>query len=250
MSKKIAAGADGIVLDVKVGEGAFMTNLTMAGELSSLMIAIGKRLGRNMVAILSDMNQPLGFAIGNALEVKEAIATLHGGGPADFREHVEIIAAHMLLVSGQTTSAEEGRRLVRQAIADGSGWAKFRQFIAAQGGDLDYVDRPAQLPVASIQEPFPAPATGFIKRIAAKEIGIASTILGGGREEMDDIIDPAVGIVLHHKVGDPVQAGEPLLTIHANDRGKLAQARPLIAAACTISPQPVEPLPVIYDVLR
>jgi len=250
MSKKIAAGADGIVLDVKVGEGAFMTDLARAGELSRLMIAIGKQLGRNMVAILSDMNQPLGFAVGNALEVKEAIEALHGGGPADFREHVEIIAAHMLLVSGQAASEQEGRKLVRRAIADGSGWAKFRQFIAAQGGDLDAIDRPERLPSASIQEPFLAPATGFVQRIAAKEIGLASTILGGGREELGDAIDPAVGIMLHHKVGDPVREGEPLLTIHANDREKLAQARALIATACAISPQPVEPLPVIYGVLQ
>ncbi len=249
MSKKIAAGADAIILDVKVGEGAFLANLDNARELSQVMMSIGKNLGRKMFAIISDMNQPLGSAVGNALEVKEAIATLHGGGPADFREHVEVISAYMLLAAGKVQSEKEGRQSVCRAIADGSAWAKFRQFVAAQGGDLAYVDQPERLPVAAIQEDFPAPASGYVHRIAAKEIGLASTVLGGGREEMEDKIDPAVGVVVHHKVGDRVIAGEPLLTLHANDPVRLSQALELVDSACTIAPQPVEPLPIIYEVL-
>ncbi len=246
MSKKIAAGADAIVLDVKVGSGAFMKTLEDAEALARSMVRIGQRVGRKVVALLSDMNQPLGWAVGNALEVREAIETLHGGGPEDFREHCLVVAAEMLALGGKAADPEEGKRLAAEAIDSGAAWEKFRAMVEAQGGDLTVVDEPDRLPSARLVEPIPAPVSGYLQRVNAAEVGLAVVDLGGGREKKEDTIDHAVGVVTHHKIGDRIEEGEPLFTIHANDERRLATARERLLAAHTIGPEPVEPLPLFY----
>lgn len=249
MSKKIAGGAQAIVLDVKVGVGAFMRNLNEARQLARLMVAIGKLSGRKVVALLSDMNQPLGDAVGNALEVKEAIDTLHGGGPQDFREHCLVVASHMLLLGEKATSLVEARRMAEAALASGKAWEMFRSLIIAQGGDVSYVDDPEKLPHASLVEAVKAGRTGYLAMVDAREIGETSVELGAGRAKKTDPIDHAVGIIVHHKVGELVESGDTLFTIHANDEGKLQQARHRLEAACTWSSEPTARLPLFYETL-
>ncbi len=249
MSKKIAAGAQGIVLDVKIGLGAFMQTLESARELAELMVDIAARAGRRAIALLSDMNQPLGYAVGNALEVKEAIETLHNRGPADFREHCLKVAAHMLILGGKAQNEAQGRELAEKTLADGSAWEEFRKLVQAQGGDVRYIDQPERLPSARLQEPLKAPQSGYMAQIHARLVGEAAVILGAGREKKGDPIDHAVGIVVHKKVGEPVEAGEPVFTIHANDPAKLAEAQQMLQEAIKISPTPVEPLPHFYGVI-
>lgn len=249
MSKKIAAGAQGIVLDVKVGRGAFMQTLDDARELAQLMVDIARLAGRRAIALLSDMNQPLGYAVGNALEVKEAIDTLHGHGPADFYEHCLKVAAYMLILGGKAKTEEEGRAIAERTIADGSAWEKFRTLVQAQGGDVAYVDEPERLPRASLVESMLAPKSGYVARIDAREVGETAVILGAGREKKGDPIDHAVGIVVHKKVGEPIEEGEPLLTIHANDEARLNEAEERLWDAVEISPEKPEPLPHFYGVI-
>ena len=249
MSKKIAAGAQGIVLDVKIGLGAFMQTLESARELAQLMVDIASLAGRRAIALLSDMNQPLGEAVGNALEVKEAIATLHGGGPADFREHCLKVAAHMLILGGKAATEAEGRALAERTIADGSAWKAFRTLVQAQGGDVAYIDDPERLPKARLQEALTAPHAGYIARVHARLVGEAAVVLGAGREKKGDPIDHAVGIMVHKKVGDAVNAGEPVLTLHANDEARLAEAKAMLQEAIAVVEQPVEPLPHFYGVI-
>ena len=246
MSKKIAAGAQAIVLDVKLGLGAFMHTLEEARELGEAMVAIGKLAGRETVALLSDMNQPLGHAVGNALEVREAIDALHGGGPADFREHCMHVAAEMLVLGKRTNDPAKAREMAEQAIADDSGYAKFRELVAAQGGDVSYIDNPDKLPTAALIETIPAPTDGSIAQIHARLVGEAAVELGAGRAKKGDPIDYAVGIVIHHKVGDVVSKGDPLFTIHADDPEKLAQAKQAVMNAHQFSDSPVPPLPLFY----
>ncbi len=250
MSKKIATGSDAIVLDVKVGKGAFMKTVEDARTLAQLMVDIGAHLGRRMAAVISDMNQPLGRAVGNALEVKEAIATLHGQGPDDFTELVHTVAGEMLRLGGKAATREEARALVDRVVEDGSAFRKFRQFVTAQGGDPAQVDNPDLLPKARIVEPLPSPGAGYVKDIDALEVGLVTMILGGGREKKGDPIDHAVGIVLHKKVGDRVEAGEPLCEIHANDEARLAEARERLLRAFAIASAPVKPYTLIYDILE
>lgn len=247
MSKKIAAGADAIVLDVKVGSGAFMKTVGDAEALARAMVRIGTRVGRRVVALVSDMNQPLGWAVGNALEVKEAIDTLRGGGPADFLEHCLVVAAEMLVLAGKAADPDEGRRLAAEAITSGAAWQKFRALVEAQGGDVRAVDDPDRLPRARLVEAVPSPASGYLQRVDAAEIGLAVVDLGGGREKKGEPIDHAVGVVTHHKVGDRLEKGQPLLTIHANDEERLAAARERLLAAHTIGPEPTDPLPLFYE---
>ncbi len=249
MSKKLAAGAQGIVLDVKIGLGAFMQTLESARELAELMVAIAERSGRKAIALLSDMNQPLGYAVGNALEVKEAIETLQGGGPADFREHCLKVAAHMLILGGKARDEAEGRALAESTLSDGRAWAEFRKLVQAQGGDVAYVDDPSRLPAAALQEALPAAQGGYVAQIHARLVGEAAVVLGAGREKKGDPIDHAVGIVVHKKVGDAVEAGEPVMTLHANSPEKLAEAKAMLADAVRISDAPVEPLPHFYGVV-
>ncbi|MBI5973792.1 pyrimidine-nucleoside phosphorylase [Staphylococcus caledonicus] len=216
MSKKIAAGADAIVLDVKTGNGAFMKTLEDAENLAHAMVSIGNNVGRNTMAIISDMSQPLGRAIGNALELKEAIDTLKGEGPEDLTELVLTLGSQMVVLAEQAKTLDEARQLLLNAINDGTALAKFKVFLEQQGGDATVVDDPDKLPTAQYKIEYKAKSNGVVSELIANEIGVASMMLGAGRQTKEDEIDLSVGIVLHKKVGDTVQVGEPLLTIHSN----------------------------------
>lgn len=216
MSKKIAAGADAIVLDVKTGNGAFMKTLEDAENLAHAMVSIGNNVGRNTMAIISDMSQPLGRAIGNALELKEAIDTLKGEGPEDLTELVLTLGSQMVVLAKQAKTLDEARQLLLNAINDGTALAKFKVFLEQQGGDATVVDDPDKLPTAQYKIEYKAKSNGVVSELIANEIGVASMMLGAGRQTKEDEIDLSVGIVLHKKVGDTVQVGEPLLTIHSN----------------------------------
>lgn len=216
MSKKIAAGADAIVLDVKTGDGAFMKTQEDAEELAHAMVRIGNHVGRKTIAIISDMSQPLGFAIGNALEVKEAIETLQGKGPKDLTELVLTLGSQMVILAGKAKTSEEAKEMLLDAIHSGKALAKFKEFLANQGGDASIVDDLTKLPQAKYKIELPAKQFGYISRMVADEIGVASMILGAGRATKEDVIDLAVGLVLHKKVGDKVEEGESILTIYSN----------------------------------
>ncbi len=246
MSKKIAAGADAIVLDVKVGSGAFMKTLDDAIALAEGMVAIGKELGRRVTALISDMNQPLGWAVGNALEVREAIATLHGAGPGDFNEHCLVVAAEMLYRGGKAATPQEGITMAKEAINSGRAWQKFREMVIAQGGDVRYIEDPILLPKAPVVEPVPAPQSGYLARVQTDAIGMAVVAMGGGRMKKGDPIDPSVGLVMHYKVGDYVEQGTPLFTVHAASRASYEETAQRVLAALAFSPAPVEPLPLFY----
>ncbi len=225
MSKKLAAGADAIVLDVKTGSGAFMQKEEDSVALAREMVKIGNNAGRNTIAVVSDMDQPLGFAVGNALEVKEAIATLRGEGPADFVELCMTLGSQMLIAGGKAKDDDEARAMLTKVIEDGSALKKLAEFVKAQGGDAEAVYDVSKLPQADIIEAVEAPEDGYIAKIACAEVGICSLILGGGRETKESEIDLAVGIVLTKKVGDKVEKGETIAYIHANDRKKLEMAK-------------------------
>lgn len=247
MCKKIAAGAQAILLDVKTGLGAFMQTLEDARELAGLMVDIGRLAGRKTVALLSDMNQPLGNAVGNALEVVEAIEALHGRGPADFREHCLHVSAHMLVLGKRAKDLDEGRAMAEKSLGNGSAWEKFRALVEAQGGDLSYVDDPVKLPKAGMVEMVQAPRSGFISQIHARSVGEAAVALGAGRAKKGDPVDHAVGFVIYKKVGDRVEQGEPLFEVHANHAEKLAEARKSVLSAHTFSDESVSPLPLFYE---
>lgn len=240
MSKKIAAGADAIVLDVKTGNGAFMKTLEDAEALAHAMVSIGNNVGRNTMAIISDMGQPLGHAIGNALEVKEAIETLQGKGPEDLTELVMTLGSQMVVVGGKAKDLEEARALLEKAIQDGSALESFRTFLENQDGDGSVVDDVSKLPQAKYQVALPAESSGFVTEIVANEMGIASMMLGAGRQTKDDDIDLSVGLVLHKKVGDRVDEGEPLLTIHSN-RENVDDVIEKLNQSITVSEQGAEP---------
>lgn len=216
MSKKIAAGADAIVLDVKTGAGAFMKTDEDAEQLAHAMVKIGNNVGRRTMAIISDMSQPLGFAIGNALEVKEAIETLKGEGPEDLTELVMTLGSQMVVLGGQANDLDDAREKLQKVIDNGKALEKFRDFLVNQGGDGSVVDDVTKLPQASYEIEVPAKESGVVSRIVADEIGIASMLLGAGRATKEDTIDLAVGLMLRKKVGDKVEAGESLVTIYAN----------------------------------
>lgn len=218
MSKKIAAGADAIVLDVKTGSGAFMKTLDDAEALAHAMVRIGNNVGRNTMAIISDMSQPLGNAIGNALELKEAIATLKGNGPKDLTELVLTLGSQMVVLAEQATSLDEARQMLIDAIKTGKALNKFKTFLSNQGGDDSIVNSPEKLPNAKYQVEFKAKKDGYITEIIANEIGVASMMLGAGRQTKEDVIDLGVGIVLNKKVGEHVEKGENILTIHTNTK--------------------------------
>ncbi len=249
MSKKIAGGADAIVLDVKVGSGAFMKREEDALALAETMVDIGRGLGREVVAVISDMSQPLGDAVGNALEVKEAIETLHGCGPADFTEHCSVIAAYMLHLGNKCQDVASGETMARELLAHGQALAKFQEWVAAQGGLPEVADDPGLLPQARLIEKIPAPRSGYVATIDAMGIGLRAMQLGAGRAKKGDAIDPAVGIVLRAKVGDWVEKGQPLLTIHANDEARLAAVQEGLTDAYAWSDEPVEPPPLTHRVV-
>ncbi|CAM3977781.1 MULTISPECIES: pyrimidine-nucleoside phosphorylase [Bacillus cereus group] len=216
MSKKIAAGADAIVLDVKTGAGAFMKTEEDAKELAHAMVRIGNNVGRQTMAVISDMSQPLGFAIGNALEVKEAIDTLKGEGPEDLTELVLVLGSQMVVLAKKANTLEEAREMLIEVMKNGKATEKFKEFLSNQGGDSSIVDNPEKMPQAKYVIDVPAKTSGVISNIVADEIGIAAMLLGAGRATKEDEIDLAVGLMLRKKVGDAVKEGEPFVTIYAN----------------------------------
>lgn len=252
MSKKIAAGANGIVLDVKTGSGAFMTTQDEAYALAQMMVDIGKGAGKDVIAVISDMNQPLGNAVGNALEIREAVETLGGGGPDDFRQHSLEIAGHMVRLAGQGkqwTNEAEVRAMLESHLTEGRAFLRFREMVLAQGGDVGMVDDPSKLPQARITQTVQATESGFIAQMSALEIAMAALELGAGRAKKGDPIDHAVGVIAHRKVGDRVGAGDALFEVHANREETIAPALARLESAVAYSPQPVEPLPLFYDTL-
>jgi len=238
MSKKLAEGVDGLVLDVKTGCGAFMKSEKDSVHLAELMVETGERMGKKMVALITDMDQPLGLKVGNALEVEECIEAMKGGGPADLLEVSIELSAWMFFLAGRSPSVDQGRGLASELIANQSALRKFREIITEQGGDPSVIDDPRRLPQARHQSPFLSPSSGFVGSIQCEQVGVASLVLGGGREKKEDVIDPAVGLLLHKKVGDPVREGEPLCTIHYNSDARLNDARSLLQQAYRIAERP------------
>ena len=248
MSKKIAAGADAIVLDVTIGEGAFMKNLADAKRLAHTMVRIGKLAHRQTMAIISDMSEPLGRAIGNGLEVYEAIQTLQGHGPADLLELVYVLGAQMVVVAKKADTIEEARAMLKVQLENGHALARFKEMVAAQHGDVSYVDHPEKLLTAKYKIELKAKSSGYIQKMVANEIGVAAMLLGAGRPTKDAIIDPAVGLILNKKVGDPVKEGETLLTIYANNENT-AESERLLFENITIGKEVVETT-LIHDIIN
>ena len=249
LSKKLAEGIDALVLDVKVGSGAFMKDLASARQLAESMRAIGTRMGKRVVALLTNMDQPLGRAVGNALEVAEAVETLKGGGPEDFRALCRELTAWMLVLGGVAAKVEEGRARFDELIRSGAAAKKFREIIARQGGDPRVVDDPTRLPQARQRKDFPASAGGYLAKMDAERIGRAAMALGAGRARVEDAIDPAVGLIVHKKVGDRVEPKEPLATLCFNDDGMLAEAQARLEGAFTLASAPPPPASLILDTL-
>ena len=245
MSKKIAAGADAVVLDVKVGDGAFMKSLPDAVVLAETMLALGERAGRDVVCVLSDMDQPLGNAVGNALEVREAAATLRGAGPPDLTELALDAAAHLLALSDLGVNRAGGRRRVDEAIADGSAYAMYERWIRAQGGDPDE----SVLPKAPFVREVFAPRGGYVQALGALPVGLAALHLGAGRREKDDPVDHAVGVVCVKKRGDAVELGEPLAQIHAQDETSADEAAADVLAAYELADEPPRPRSIVLDTI-
>lgn len=245
MSKKLAGGSNAIVLDVKTGNGAFMKELKDSVALAKEMVAIGTMAGKRMAAVITDMDQPLGSAVGNSLEVIEAIETLRGEGPSDFKEVVFALGAQMLVFAGKAAETAEAKSLMESAIADGSALSKFAEFVRAQGGDAAAVYDTSLLPVASQTLVVESPRDGYVHRILAEDVGIACMTLGGGRETKESKIDLSVGIRLRKKNADAVKRGEPLAVIYGNDAAKMEAARAKIAGAYEISDKPREKEAVI-----
>ena len=250
MSKKIAAGAQAIVLDVKTGVGAFMETLEEARQLAKLMVSIGKMSGRRVIALLSDMNQPLGHAVGNVLELHEAIDTLHNKGPADFCEHSIVVSSHMLVLGDRASNLEEARGLSEQALKSGRAWEYFRALVEAQGGNVREIDEPERLKKATLIEIVKSPCSGFLAGIHAREVGEAAVGLGAGREQKGDKIDHTVGVVILNKVGDQLKKEEPLFIIHANSKQESLRAKERVLTAHQWSERPCEPLPLFYGVIE
>lgn len=250
MSKKIAAGADAIVLDVKVGRGAFMKTEADAVALAEAMVRIGQALNRRVTAVVSDMSQPLGYAVGNALEVQEAVRTLQGQAAPDLLDVALTVGGHMLLVADRVTSLEEGEAQLRESITSGAALARLRAMVVAQGGDPAQIDDPSRLPQAPFVRDVVADQAGFVTAIDALEIALAAVDLGAGRSKKGDAIDPAVGVTLERKVGAATQPGEPLAHVHARTEATAARAVERVKAALTIGPTPVEPPPHIRRVIR
>jgi len=238
MSKKLAEGIDALVLDVKTGSGAFMKSEKDAAFLAELMVETGERMGKKMVALITDMDQPLGNMIGNALEVVEVVDVLRGGGPQDLRELCVELAGWMLHLGGASKTVAEGKQQSATLISSGKALEKFSQMIELQGGDPRVVDDAKQLPQAGYTLQVSSAKAGYLSSIQCEEVGTACVILGGGRERKEDSVDPAVGIALHKKVGDRVSAGEPLATIYYNIEAKAARAKQLIEASCAVADTP------------
>ena len=250
MSKKLAAGADAIVLDVKTGSGAFMKTREDSLALAKEMVQLGKNAGRKTIAVVSNMDQPLGNTVGNALEVREAIDTLNGKGPADFTELVMTLGSYMLIAGGKTDEEKTARRMLTQVIEDGSALRKLAEFVKAQGGDESYVYEPEKLPCAKIRKELSAPVSGYIQKIVCDEVGFCSLILGGGRETKESRIDLSVGIRLAQKVGAYVHKGDALAEVFANDGQKLDEAMTRLQQAYYIGAEEVKEQNVVLDVVK
>lgn len=250
MSKKLAAGADAIVLDVKAGSGAFMKDKEAAFALAEEMVTIGNNAGRHTTAVVSNMNQPLGYAVGNALEVKEAIDTLNGKGPEDFTQLCMTLGVNMLIAGRKAGSEEEARALLEGVIHNGSALDKLAEFVEAQGGNREMIYHTELLPKAEIVYPVVSKEEGYIREIRCDEVGICSLILGGGRETKESVIDLSVGIVLNKKAGDYVKKGEVLAFLHANDENRKKACEERLLGAYSIGKQPKANEPVILGVLN
>ena len=249
MSKKLAEGIDALVLDVKTGSGAFMKSEKDAAFLAELMVETGERMGKKMVALITDMDQPLGNMIGNALEVVEVIEILRGGGPEDLRELCLELAGWMLHLGGVSKTVAEGKRESAKLISSGHALERFRQMVELQGGDARVIDDAKRLPQAQHTVQVPSTKTGYLTSMQCEQIGTACVILGGGRERKEDAVDPAVGIVLHKKVGDRVAAGEAIATIYYNGEARAERARQLIEASCVVADAPPAKRPLIHRVI-
>src|SRR5882724_9315343 len=250
MSKKLAEGVDALVLDVKTGSGAFMKSEKDAAFLAELMVETGQRLGKRMTALITDMDQPLGCAVGNSLEVAECIDVLNGRGPDDLRELCLILSAWMFLLGKRVRTLDEGRELAEKMIASGKAKEKFREMIRLQGGNAAVMDDPGLLPQAKHRVDVASPASGFVAGFMCEQIGTAGVLLGGGREKKEDSVDPAVGIIVHKKVGDKVSAGEALCTVHYNAAERLERAKPLILQSYRIEASPpTQSRPLIHRII-
>lgn len=247
LSKKLVGGADAIVLDVKCGSGAFMPTLEAARELARTLVEVGNALGKRFSALITAMEQPLGNMVGNALEVKQALAVLRGEGPADLREVTLALGAELLVLAGVEEEVVRARQRLQKLLDSGAAWEKFRQLVKAQGGEVRAIEEPQLLPQAKKVEEVSAPASGYVVELRAREIGVAAGLLGAGREVKGQPVDPAAGVELLAKVGDEVEAGAPLARLHVGTSGKLAAAKELVAGAFRIAPQPPTPPPLILD---
>jgi len=238
MSKKLAEGTDALVLDVKTGSGAFMKKENDAVHLAELMVETGERMGKQMVALITNMDQPLGRMVGNAMEVAECIEVLNGGGPEDLRELCLHLAAWMFYLGGASKTVADGKLRSEEIIASGKAFERFRQMVELQGGDITTIDDPSRLPSADHRVEVRSPSAGYVASIACEDVGTACVVLGGGREKKEDSVDPSVGIVVHKKIGDRVATGEPLCIIHCHSDAQAAHAKKLLEASYTISTAP------------
>ena len=250
MSKKLAEGLDGLVLDVKTGAGAFMPTLEQSSDLAQGLVDIGNGLGTRTVALITDMNQPLGKAVGNALEVEEALQTLKGSGPRDVALLCEKLGSRMLSLSGDPKESSQARTKVAEALSSGRALEKFAQMVEAQGGDPKVIDNPALLPQAALQRVIESPSEGFVTNVNARTVGQVSMALGAGRETVDSSIDPSVGILLNKKTGDRVGKGEPLCRVYYNQPAKFESVRQRLLEAFVIAPDRIEPRPLIKRIVE
>lgn len=251
MSKKIAAGADAIVLDVKTGSGAFMKTLDDSIRLAKAMVDIGTQVGRSTIAVISDMDQPLGYSIGNALEIEEAIATLRGEGPKDLEEVCLILASHMLVLGGKAENEEAARAILQAKLASGEALERLKMMVEAQGGDTRQVEDAGLLPKAELHVEVKAEKRGFVESIQAEDIGVAAMLLGAGRETKDSVIDLAAGLSLRKKIGDPVEVGEVLAVLHLNPpfQDRLKEASRKVKEAYGITDEKVPRRPLVFALI-
>ncbi len=249
MSKKIAAGAQAIVLDVKVGRGAFMRTQAEARELAQLMVSIGKLSERKVIALISSMDQPLGSAVGNAIELAEAVEALHGNAPADYMEHCIKLSAYMLLVANKVLTLEEGEKKALEVIQNGKAFSKLRELVIAQKGDVTFIDDLSKLPQADIKKTIVSTAEGWVKVVDAREVGESAVDLGAGRAKKTDSIDPSVGMYVKVKVGDFIKIGQPLFEVHTNSLQKFDLVKERLLNSVELSQEPVERLPVFYGTI-
>jgi pyrimidine-nucleoside phosphorylase len=250
MSKKLAAGPDAFVFDIKTGVGAFMSTMEMAEELAHTMNAVAVNMKKDVVTLITDMNQPLGHAVGNALEVRETIDALKGNPSEDLKELVLNLASWMMVFGGRAETPEEGYKIAEENLYSGRGLKKFRQMIVQQGGDPNVVDNPDLLPTAKFREEITAPEDGTVEAANALEIGLCGVSLGAGRETADSAIDMAVGFTINKKIGDPVRKGDSLITVHYNDRGKMEAVRGRLQKAYAISNRKIKKPPMVYKVIK